>query len=50
MSDDCTCVFYHPKDKTKVKQMLEEARRVGDSVAIVIALAQLAPCRTRNKK
>lgn len=48
--DGCICLIHHPKDKTEAKKRLEDARRLEDSVGIVIALAQLAPCRTRKEK
>lgn len=50
MINDCTCVIYHPKDREEVIKRLDYARKVDDSVGIVIAIMQLAPCRTRKEK
>ena len=47
--NDCTCIIYHPKDRTEAVKRLDYARKVNDDVGIVIALVQLAPCRTRGK-
>lgn len=50
MTDGCTCVIHHPKDKREAIKRLKDARKVNDDVAIIIALVQLAPCRTRKEK
>ena len=47
--NNCTCLIHHPKDKKDTIKRLEDARQVGDNVGIIIALVQLAPCKTRKE-
>jgi hypothetical protein len=43
----CHCIVHHPQtaeEREKIQQMLAYARRLGDPVGMMVALAQLAGC------
>ncbi len=43
----CNCIIKHaitPKERKQVSKNLNQARWDGDSVGIILALAQLDPC------
>jgi len=50
---DCKCIIWHPQtedERAAVKERLDYARKVGDSVLTMIYLANLAgPCLTKDE-
>jgi hypothetical protein len=48
----CYCLIKHavaPNERERVKDALDYARMVGDSLGITLALAQLSPCPAQSE-